>query len=191
MTINSASTAIVAMDFQPMILGTLQDTGPLLVRVNKAIAVTRAAGGTVATVRVAFSPDDLAGFPEHSAMGGRMKSLADKVAVDAPATQLVPEIGSQQGDIAVRKIRVGPFLTTDLDKQLRKAGIDTIVFAGIHTSGCVLTGVREAHDLDYRIIVLSDACADPDAEVHNFLVGKLFPKQGEVMTVEQYSANLA
>ena len=190
MTINPTSTAIVVMDFQPTILNTLQDAGPLLVRVNKAIAATRAVGGTVATVRVAFTANDLAGFPKHSAMGRRMKSLADKVAADAPTTQIVPEIGVQQGDIAVRKIRVGPFLTTDLDAQLRKAGIDTVVFAGIHTSGCVLTGVRESHDLDYRVIVLSDGCADPDVEMHDFLVGKVFPKQSEVMTIDHYVTNI-
>lgn len=191
MTFDPAKTAIVAMDFQPTILGSLQDTGPLLARVAKAIAATRAVGGKVATVRVAFTAADLAGFPDHSAMGGRMKSLADKVAADAPTTQVVPEIGAEEGDIAVRKIRVGPFLTTDLNKQLRDAGISTLVIAGIHTSGCVLTGVREAHDLDYRIVVLSDGCADPDPKMHEFLVGQVFPKQGEVMTVDEYVAALA
>lgn len=191
MIFDLARTALVAMDFQPSIIGTLQDTGPLLERVAKAVAATRAAGGKVATVRVALSGQELAAFPEHSAMGNRMKSFADKVAPDAPTTQVVPKIGAQDGDIAVRKIRVGPFLTTDLDAQLRAAGIDTLVIAGIHTSGCVLTGVREGHDLDYRIVVLSDGCADPDQGMHDFLVCKVFPKQGEVMSTGQYIAAIS
>jgi nicotinamidase-related amidase len=38
------------------------------------------------------------------------------------------------GEIVVRKMRVGPFSTTDLRAQLRKAGIDTLLLAGIRTS---------------------------------------------------------
>lgn len=84
------------------------------------------------------------------------------------------------GDIVVRKTRVGSFSTTNLDLQLKSAGIDTLILTGVHTSGVILTTVREAHDLDYRVIVLSDACADPDPEIHEFLVTRILPKQALV-----------
>ena len=48
----------------------------------------------------------------------------------------------------------------------RTNGIDTLVLAGVHTSGVVLATVRRASDLDYRLIVVRDCCADPDAELH-------------------------
>ena len=115
-----------------------------------------------------------------------MNTLADKVLTDAPLTQVDQRLALKQGDVCVRKRRVGPFSTTDLNVRLKAAGVDTLVFAGIHTSGCVLSGVREAYDLDYRLIVLSDACADPDQTTHDFLIGSIFPKQGSVMTVEAY-----
>ena len=63
----------------------------------------------------------------------------------------------------MRKQRVGAFSTTDLHEQLQARGIDTLVLAGISTSGCVHSTVLDAFDRDYRVIVLSDACADPDA----------------------------
>lgn len=190
MQINPASAALLVMDFQPSILATLPAPDPVIARVAGAIAATRAAGGKIAYVRVAFTPEELDAFPPHSAMGQRMKSIADKVMADAPTTQIDPRLAPQQGDIVVRKRRVGPFSTTDLDAQLKAAGIKTLVVAGIHTSGCVLTGVRDAHDLDYQVLILSDGCADPDTGVHDFLVGAIFPRQATVMTISDYERAL-
>jgi len=190
MGIDPGKTAIVVMDFQPLIMASIEASDTLAAQVGSVVAMLRAAGGTVATVRVAFTAGDIDGFPPHSAMGARMKSAGEKVAPDAPATQIVASIGAIDGDIAVRKTRVGPFLTTDLDEQLKARGITTIAFAGIHSSGCVLTGVREGHDLDYEVIVLADGCADPDPAVHAFLVEKIFPKQGRVLTIAEFGAEI-
>lgn len=191
LSISSSSCAVVVMDFQPSIMATLPDAGSPLARAVAAVEAARAAGATVTSVRVAFTPGELAAFPEHSTMGQRMRSFADKVMADAPTTQVAPELAIAPADISVRKTRVGPFGTTDLAAQLRRRGIDTLALAGIHSSGCVLTGVREAHDLDFRVIVLEDACADPDPAVHAFLTGHIFPKQAEVMTVAEFAGALA
>lgn len=190
MGIDPGKAAIVVMDFQPLIMASIEASDALAAHVGGAVAVLRAAGGAVATVRVAFTADDIDGFPPHSAMGARMRSAGEKVAPDAPATQIVASIGAIDDDIAVRKTRVGPFLTTDLDAQLKARGITTIALAGIHSSGCVLTGVREAHDLDYEVIVLGDGCADPDPAVHAFLIEKIFPKQARVMTIAEFGAEI-
>jgi nicotinamidase-related amidase len=103
--------------------------------------------------------------------------------VDHPATQIHESITPEEGDIVVRKVRVGAFSTTDLHEQLQGRGIDTLVLAGISTSGCVHSTVLDAYDRDYRVIVLSDACADRDAEVHRFLLDHVFTKRGEVIEV--------
>jgi hypothetical protein len=55
--------------------------------------------------------------------------------------------------------------------------------AGISTGGVVLSTVREAADRDYQLYVLADACADRDAEVHDILTQKIFPRQANVTTV--------
>ena len=86
---------------------------------------------------------------------------------------------------------IGAFSTTDLHDQLQDLGVDTIVLAGISTSGVVLSTVLEAHDLDYRVVVLADGCADTDAEVHAFLLGKIFPRRGEVVTLAELPALLS
>jgi nicotinamidase-related amidase len=118
-------------------------------------------------------------------MAAMVKSRLDELHADAPTTAIHDVVAPQDGDIIVRKTRVGPFLTTDLDQQLRGKGIDTVILAGISTSGVVLSTVRDAADRDYRVIVLADGCADPDAEVHTFLTERIFPRQAQVMTIAE------
>lgn len=105
--------------------------------------------------------------------------------VDAPASQLAADLHPQPRDIAVRKVRVGAFSTIDLDRQLRGRGVDTLVLAGISTSGVVLSTVREAIDRNYRIVLLNDACADPEPENHTFLIGRIYPRYATVIDVDE------
>jgi nicotinamidase-related amidase len=58
--------------------------------------------------------------------------------------------------------------------------------SGIATSGVVLSTLREAADKDYQLTILSDCCADGDEEVHRVLISKIFPRQAEVITVEEW-----
>ena len=57
--------------------------------------------------------------------------------------------------------------------MLSVRGIDTLVLACIATSGVVLSTLRDGADRDYRMFVLSDCCADMDAEVHRVLMEKV------------------
>ena len=179
-------SALLVMDYQVGILAMLADPEAQLERGARAIELMRAAGATVGFVRVAFADEDLVGIPEQS----RFHERAGQMHADAPHTQIHAGVAPRDGDIVVRKTRVGAFSTTDLDTQLRERGIDTIVLAGISTSGVTLSTVRDGADRDYRVLVLSDASADPDAEVHAFLTGTIFPRQAEVLTTEELASRL-
>lgn len=99
-----------------------------------------------------------------------------------PETEIHPAMIPPPGEPLLTKWRTGPFSTTNLDELLKSLGVDTLVLMGIRTSGCVLTTVRWAADIDYKLIVLSDCCADPDEEVHRVLMAKVFPRQASVIT---------
>lgn len=71
----------------------------------------------------------------------------------------------------------------DLDQQLRDRKIDTLILAGIATSGAVLSTVREAADRDYQVSVLEDGSADRDQDAHNLLTQKTFPRQDYVISI--------
>jgi nicotinamidase-related amidase len=64
------------------------------------------------------------------------------------------------------------------------------VLAGVRTSGVVLSTVRHAGDLDYRLVVVRDCCADPDAEVHAMLLDIIIPKQAAVVTMPELAEAL-
>ena len=105
---------------------------------------------------------------------------------DDPASQVDPRIEPAAGEIVVRKSRVGAFSTTDLREQLVARGVDTLVLAGIATSGVILSTVRDAADRDFRILVLKDGSFDRDEEVHRVLTEKVFPRQAEVVTIDEF-----
>ena len=58
--------------------------------------------------------------------------------------------------------------------------------AGVATSGVILSTYTQAADEDYRITILSDACADPIASLHEELMTNLFPRSATVLTVDQW-----
>jgi nicotinamidase-related amidase len=86
----------------------------------------------------------------------------------------------------VTKRRVGAFPTTELETILRAKNINTLVLFGISTSGVVLSTVRWAADMDYSLVVVSDACSDRDAEVNRILMDKVFPWQATVVTTQEF-----
>jgi nicotinamidase-related amidase len=124
-------------------------------------------------------------------MAARAASAGRAFHDESPATAVHAAVAPETGDIVVRKTRVGAFSTTDLDAQLRDRAITTLILAGISTSGVVLSTVRDAADRDYRLVVLADASADPEPGVHAFLTERIFPRQGDVVTVAGLPALLA
>ena len=172
-----ASTAFLSMDFQNAIVAMIDDQD-LVARQAAALAAARAAGLTVAHVRVAFAADETPGGQMGKRIGPEM--LAHYRA-DAPGTQIHPALAPADGEIVVRKVRVGPFSTTDLHEQLTARGIDTLILTGISTSGVVLSAVRDAHDRDDNLIVVSDLVADRDPEVSRFLLEKVIAHQADVV----------
>jgi nicotinamidase-related amidase len=188
--IDPQRTALLVMDYQPGIVGRLSEPEAILARAADAIAVARARGVQVGYVRVAFEEADLEAMPATSSMGARVASSGRAMHADSPTTAIHDAVAPEPGDIVVRKVRVGAFSTTDLDEQLRARGVDTLVLAGISTSGVVLSTVRDGADRDYRLIVLADACADFEADVHAFLTDRILPRQAEVITVAELEERL-
>ena len=101
-----------------------------------------------------------------------------------------PAAAAREGEPNVVKHRVSPFVSTDLETLLRANGIDTLVLAGVHTSGVVLSTVRHAGDLDYRLVVVRDCCADPDAELHAMLLDRVIARQAAVVTTAELAGAL-
>jgi nicotinamidase-related amidase len=190
-SVDPEQTALLVMDYQPAVLGSLSDAEELLSRVAEAIAIVRRYGGQVGYVRVAFDDADYEAVPEHSAFAPALATAREVLHNDSPATAIHERVAPEPGDIIVRKTRFGAFSTTDLARRLRDRGITTLILAGVSTSGVVLSTVRDAADRDYEVFVLADATADPEPGVHDFLTDRVFPRQAQVITVAQLDGLLS
>ena len=116
--------------------------------------------------------------------GGRFEA-------DSSDAEIHPGVAPAAGERMLRKTRAGAFSTTGLDVLLRELGKDTLILMGVATSGCVLSTVRWAADVGYKLVVVSDACDDRDTEVHRVLTEKVFPRQGRVLTAAELAQELA
>ena len=106
----------------------------------------------------------------------------------APDVELHEGVAPAEGERVITKTRTSPFSTTSLDVDLRGMGKDTLIVMGVATSGCVLSTVRWAFDINYSFIVVADACSDADPEVHRVLTEKVYPRQGTVISSDEFLA---
>jgi nicotinamidase-related amidase len=190
--IDPGSTALLVMDYQVDTLTrfmTAAQSADAIARVPDLIATARDAGMMVIHVVVAFRP----GHPEVSSRNpvfSWLKANGMAVVAGSEGAAIHPAAAARGGESIVVKHRISPFVGTDLETLLRANGIDTLVLAGVHTSGVVLSTVRHAGDLDYRLIVVRDCCADPDAEVHAMLLDIVIAKQAAVVTTTELAGAL-
>ena len=99
-------------------------------------------------------------------------------------TELVPELEQQPTDILISKQRVGAFIGTALDQELRSRGVTQVFLAGVATSAGVEATARSAYDHGYHVVLVVDAMTDMDPEAHRYSVEKTFPRLGETDTTE-------
>jgi nicotinamidase-related amidase len=180
------NTALLVMDMQAGIVGMMPDAAAILKNVSKAIAKARDNKIPVIYVVVGFRQ----GAPEISPNNKTFTASKERLAsVNMADFMKVHDDLKPRGDeVVVTKRRVSGFAGSDLEVILRAYGIQHMILSGIATSGVVLSTLREAADKDYRITVLSDGCADGDEEVHRVLMQKVFSRQADVKTVEEWIA---
>lgn len=182
LTLAPSTTALVLIDLQNGILDL-----PLAPRSGADVLATarhlasrfRSVGAPVVIVNVAFSShgEDMLKAPVDRPMqipeGGFPAGWSD----------LAPGL-VKPGDIRITKRHWGAFYGTELDLQLRRRGITTIVLAGIATNIGVESTARSAHEHGYAIVVAEDACTSRSAEMHGFAVASIFPLLSRVTRAE-------
>lgn len=187
--LDPATTALVLIDLQKGIVS--RDTKPhaskdVVARCSELAARFRSSGRPVVLVHVAFSEDD----------GDRLKPPADgapPVTLPIPRefSELVPDVNQSPGDIDIVKKQWGAFYGTQLDLQLRRRGIRTIVIGGIATNFGVESTARDAWERDYALVFVEDAMASFSEEWHRFSVDNIFPRLGRIRSTAEVLASLA
>ena len=177
--INPATTALVVIDLQNAIVArpVAPHTAADVIQRSSALAsALRDRGGTVIYVRVPIGevPSPIADKPR----------LRPSTPPPPEASELVPEAGFQPGDVLVTKRQWGAFYGTDLDLQLRRRGIRTLIMTGIATNFGVESTARDAQERSYELIFAEDAMSSLSAELHAFVIENIFPVMGRVRSTE-------
>lgn len=103
-------------------------------------------------------------------------------APSSPAAAFLPGFEPAEGDLAITKDRYSAFRGGDLADQLRERGIETVILAGFSTDVCVSSTARDAFQLDFRTVTLSDCSYARSLTAHRAALATLGRRFGRVCT---------
>ena len=186
LTLDRAATALVLIDLQYGIVGQNvhpQPSDDVVARCKRLAQAFRAVGAPVVLVTVGSAGDGK----------DMLAPTADSPAPAAGArpanwSTVVDELDAQPTDLRIMKHQWGAFYGTELDLQLRRRGIRTIVLAGISTNVGVESTARDAFERGYEQVFVGDAMASPSAEAHANTLKFTFPRIGRVRTTDDVLA---
>jgi len=181
------TTALVVIDLQRGIVA--RQTGPhaaadVVARAATLADAFRDAGATVVLVNVAYAANraDLLQPPVDS---------PNPPHTPPPEwSQIVDELHPRETDLRVTKHQWGAFYGTELDLQLRRRGVRTIVLCGISTNFGVESTARDGWERNYAIVFAEDAMAGLSDGAHQFAITTIFPRIGRVRSTEQILQSL-
>ncbi|MDO8955092.1 MAG: isochorismatase family cysteine hydrolase [Gammaproteobacteria bacterium] len=155
----------------------------VIAKANQAIAWARKNGVLIAHVKVGFAKN-YANCPLNSPLFGKAKEL-ELIELGGWGTEFVKELDVQPEDSIIIKHRISAFYNTSLETYLRANKIETIILCGVATNFAVEAAAREAHDRDYNVITLKDACAGRTEEQHEQAFAIALGALTKVMTVDE------
>ena len=181
--LDPATTALVLIDLQHGIVSMNvqpQSSAEVVARCRRLADAFRAAHAPVVLVTVG-------GLPDGKDVLTPTTDSAPAPAGAKPAnwSTIVDELSAQASDLRIMKRQWGAFYGTELDLQLRRRGIDTIVLAGISTNVGVESTARDAFERGYQQVFVSDAMASPSAEAHAATLKFTFPRIGRLRPTDQ------
>ncbi len=98
---------------------------------------------------------------------------------------VIDELAPAPEDYVIPKYRWSAFFQTYLELALRTRKIDTLIIAGGSTDVGVASTAYTARDLDYNLVIVSDACSSPEHDNHDQLMRRIFPRMARVRTAAQ------
>jgi ureidoacrylate peracid hydrolase len=170
---------------------------PVIAAAATLLAAARSHAMMVAYACAAHRADNATGAQTLRDTDNRLRPLAPDarfrpvVAAGTWEAQVVEELAPLPSDYVVPKHRWSAFHQTHLELALRTRGVDTLVVAGGSTDVGVASTAFAARDLDYNLVIASDACTSPERDNHDQLMARVFPRMARVRTAAQVVAMLA
>jgi nicotinamidase-related amidase len=188
LTFEPHRTALVIIDLQKGITrfeGAPHSTHHAIANCVELLNVSRKTGVQPILVHVDFSPGGHDAL--HVTSDEPMRATGN---LPPDWSEFLPELNHQPGDIAVLKRQWGAFYGTDLELQLRRRGLTTIILCGIATEFGVESTARDAHERGFEQIFAHDAMTARSAESHFNAITHIFPRMGRVRSTNEIVAAL-
>ncbi|HEX9396186.1 MAG TPA: isochorismatase family cysteine hydrolase [Burkholderiales bacterium] len=101
--------------------------------------------------------------------------------------KLWPDLKTHASDISISKNRYSALIgkSSDLEQQLQKRKIDTLLIAGTKTNVCCECTARDAMMLDFKVVMLSDCTAALSDDEHRATLENVIQQFGDVRTAEE------
>ncbi len=183
--INSKSTAVVVIDLQKGIVSMpSQPYSPqeVIANTSRILSDAREKQMPVFLVRVTPSKDLKDALIPAAEITFQMKKF------NPDWSEYVSELKIQKTDFLITKHQWGAFYGTELDLQLRRRGIKTIILCGISTNIGVESTARFAYELGYNQIFPEDAMAARSKEEHEASLKYIFPRLGLIRKTDAVCA---
>jgi ureidoacrylate peracid hydrolase len=184
-TIDPRTTALVVIDLDEATVGNDDTSQRMIPTVNALAQAVRQAGGVVAWV---LSRMDA--MPKHfSAILGQ--EVATRYFNDGwgagAGTRLWGALRREQADLAAVKSGASAFFPgkCNLKEQLDPRGIDTLLIAGAVTNICCESSARDAAELEYKVIMISDALSGQAHGLHEATLATFYRIFGDVRPSEE------
>lgn len=194
--VDPARTAHVVIDLQTGFIapGAVAKTPmnlQIMPNVNRLSAAVRAAGGLNIFIRFTYDPG-------WTAFYGRFSEAAKAPFIQAftpgdPQHELWPGMEVLDGDLILDKTRLSALIpgACDLDGVLKERGVDTLIVTGCVTNCCCESTVRDAVQMNYRILFVADGNAAFSDADHNGAVNDLFSVFGcDICTADEVIGRL-
>lgn len=163
----------------------LPDAGPAVAAAGELVAAARAGRHPVVWTAVRYTT----GLADAGLFAQKVPALAC-FAEDAPGGWGELALEPAQGEPVVVKQYASAFFGTSLASTLRSLGVDTLVVAGVSTSGCVRATAMDALNAGLRPQVVRQACADRSPALHENNLADLDAKYADVVLLAEALGHL-
>ena len=192
-------TALVVIDMQNAFVAPgapmeVPGARGIVAPINRLAAALRQRGVAVIWVAHENRKDgrDWAGFFDAFIAPGRRADAAAALAVGSQLQELFPSLQVQPGDLRVAKNRYSALIlgASNLDQELKKRGVDTLLIAGTKTNVCCECTARDAMMLDYKVVMLSDCTAALSDDEQRATLENVIQQFGDVLSADEVLTRL-
>jgi ureidoacrylate peracid hydrolase len=192
--LDPADTALIVVDMQNFYMkegasSFCPAAQAIVPKVNRLADAVRRFGCPVLWLRNVTNNEGFKTWTRHydRMSQARIDIRKRELAKDGDGFQFWHEMDVRESDRKIEKTRYSAFIpgASNLTKILGEYSADTLIICGVATNVCVESTARDAMMMNYRTVIIEDACAANSTEAHEVSLNSLYLNFGDVQTTDQ------